>query len=64
MTQIARVKLHLERETKGAVFFTIRAPSGPADIITSIYLRKSGFPTTTYPSTIHVTVESDEDIGS
>lgn len=66
MTTINRQTLSLERQTKGAVLYSTRnSAEAPAPtLVTSIYLRKAGFPTTTYPALISVTVETDEDIGS
>lgn len=62
MPVINSTKLKLERETKGALLYT--NPAGnEGQTVTSIYLRKQGFPTGTYPQTISITVETDEDIG-
>ena len=66
MTTINRQTLSLERQTKGAVLYSTKNSSDglPPTLTTSIYLRKTGFPTTNYPALITVTVETDEDIGS
>ena len=65
MTMIARQMLVMKRQTKGAVLYQrpadATANGGP---VTSIYLRKSGFPTGKYPGIIHVSIETEEDIGS
>lgn len=60
MPALARKQLVLKKETKGAVLYEVQ--NGNGGMITSIYLRKQGFPTNSYPSTIHVTVEV-EDLG-
>ena len=62
MARISKTELRLERETKGAILYT-NPVTGSSSPVTSIYLRKSGMPTTTYPQSIHVTIESGEDIG-
>ncbi len=66
MPVITRQTLSLERQTKGAVLYTTKnnADGLPPSLVTSIYLRKTGFPSTTYPALISVSVETEEDIGS
>ena len=66
MTTINRQSLSLERQTKGAVLYSTKnsAEGLPPTLVTSIYLRKTGFPSGKYPSLITVTVETDEDIGA
>ncbi len=66
MTTINRQSLSLERQTKGAVLYSTKnsAEGLPPTLVTSIYLRKTGFPTSNYPALISVTVETDEDIGA
>lgn len=64
MPQISRTNLTLNRITKGAVLYDTKNGGGSSPLITSIYLRRDGFPTTTYPTKISVTVETDEDIGA
>ena len=66
MAVIARTMLVMNRQTKGAVLYDNKnGGSGqPNALITSIYLRKEGFPTGNYPATIHVSIETEEDIGS
>ncbi len=65
MTQITRQMLVMDRQTPGAVLYKLapeaQGNSGP---VTSIYLRKTGFPNGKYPGTIHVTIETDEDLSS
>ena len=66
MTTINRQSLALQKQTKGAVLYSTDnlADGLPPTLITSIYLRKTGFPSGKYPALITVTVETDEDIGA
>lgn len=60
MAALARKQLIMKRQTKGAVLYESLTSNG-SSMITSIYLRKSGFPTNNYPGTIHVVIECDEE---
>jgi hypothetical protein len=62
MTRIASVPLTMERQTKGAVLYSNKNGGGSSPLVTSIYLRKEGFPTGKYPGMITLTIESDEDL--
>ena len=67
MAVIGTKTLTMEKQTKGAVLYTTRNNPGQngngSALITSIYLRKDGFPSGKYPGTITVSVETDEDLG-
>ncbi len=54
----------MDRQTPGAVLYKLPPDAqGNGGPVTSIYLRKSGFPQGNYPGTIHVTIETEEDMG-
>jgi hypothetical protein len=56
--------LVMERQTKGAVLYSNKNGGGASPLVTSIYLRKEGFPNGQYPSTIHISIETEEDLSS
>jgi len=65
MAVLNRKTLVMERQTKGAILYSTKnggADRGATDMITSIYLRKSGFPSGKVPGSIVVSVETDEDL--
>lgn len=62
--RIGETQLTMERQTKGAVFYSNKNGGGASPLITSIYLRKEGFPGGQYPAMITVTVSTEEDLGS